>query len=222
MSCILDAMHIGIFDSGLGGQFVGMRLRRLVPECQYDVVDDRVHAPYGERSYEDIARLTEAAIQPLLTNCRIIVIACNTATAAAITLLRAKYPDHSFIGFEPMIKQAALVSKTRHITLLSTYATAHSERTDNLIRDFAPDFQIDMPSTRGWAAAIDQNEVDAIGLAETIQSVAAGSDTIIIGCTHYIALEQRLRDLSPRVTILEPTEAVARQLRSVINSLPPR
>lgn len=215
-------MNIGIFDSGLGGRLVAARLGQLLPEHTYDIIDDRAHAPYGERSYDEIAQLTEAAIQPLLARCQVIVIACNTATAAAITQLRERYPNHHFIGFEPMIKQAAATSQSQHVTLLATQATAQSVRTRELAQRYAADIQIDTPSTRGWAAAIDAGVPESIDLSEVVDSVEHGSDVIIIGCTHYIALEVRLAALHPGVTILEPTTAVARQLLAVIAALPPR
>lgn len=216
------SMNIGIFDSGRGGQFVGKKLRQLLPEHTYHIIDDRDHAPYGERSYADIAQLTDTAIQRLLADCPVIVIACNTATAAAIDMLRQKYPEHHFVGFEPMIKQTARLSQKRHYTLLATHATAHSERTQALIREHTPDFIVDMPSTRGWAAAIDAGNTEDIDLTSVAQSIDNGSDTIILGCTHYIALQDKLQRDYPDVTILEPTESVARHLQTVIDSLPPR
>ncbi|PID31377.1 hypothetical protein CR983_01310 [Candidatus Saccharibacteria bacterium] len=202
-------MRIGIFDSGLGGRFVAAKLRRLMPEHHYTVIDDLDHAPYGTKTYDEITRLTETAIQPLL-DCDVIVIACNTATTAAIETLRLKYPDRVFVGFEPMIRPAADCSTNRHITLLATSATARAPRTKTLIEQYAADIRIDMPDTSGWATAIDAGKADDIDLRDVVQSVAQGSDVIIIGCTHYIALQPRLEQLS-RI-VLEPTEAVARQI----------
>lgn len=217
-------MKIGIFDSGSGGRFVAQKLHKLLPDHDYTVIDDREHAPYGERSYEEIRELTHAAIQPILDS-DVIVVACNTATAAAITSLRETYPGKVFVGFEPMIKPAAAVTKTQRITLLATYATAHSTRTNELIALHAPDITIDRINTLDWARKIDHNQTDDIALDEVAASIAASSDTIIIGCTHYIALMPRLRKLFSGVTILEPTSAVANRITSLIettNSLLPR
>lgn len=210
-------MKIGVFDSGRGGRFVAAKLQQLLPDHEYIVIDDRAHAPYGERLYEEIEQLTHQAIEPLL-NCDYIVIACNTATAAAIKSLRSKYPDKSFIGFEPMVKPAAAASETRHITLLATQATAYSSRTQELIDQYARGVTIDRPSTINWAYLIDQEQPDAIDCAEVAQSIEAGSDAIIIGCTHYMALVSRLQQMFPDTTIYEPTGAVARYLESLINS----
>lgn len=210
-------MKLGIFDSGRGGELVARKLRDLLPEYEYIVVNDLEHAPYGERSYEEIQELTEAAIQPLLT-CSIIVIACNTATAGAVDYLRKKYPDKIFVGFEPMIKPAANATESKHVTLLATQATAYSPRTEQLIADYAPNIVIDRPTTFGWAKAVDENTTQDISFSGVEKSVANGSDTIIIGCTHYIALVPRLTKQFPQLTILEPTEAVANQISKVISS----
>ncbi len=207
-------MKIGVFDSGNGAKFVAQKLQTLIPEHEYIVVNDPEHAPYGERTYADIRALTHAAIAPLIDQCEIIVIACNTATAAAIESLRQTYPDTTFVGFEPMVKPAAELTHTGHFTLLATHATAHSTRTNQLIENYAAGLRIDIPDTTGWARAIDHESADAIDLESVRQSIADGSDTIIIGCTHYIALQSKLESLG--ATVLEPTEAVARQLQAEV------
>jgi glutamate racemase len=203
-------MSIGIFDSGHGGTLVAEKLKLLLPEYDYLVVSDPEHAPYGERSYDEIIQLTDTAIQPLLSPCSLIVLACNTATVAAITFLRKKYPETQFVGFEPMIKPAARATKTHHFTLLATHATAHAPRTQELIKQYAPVMIIDIPNTIGWAKAIDHNTANLIDLSEVVESIKRGSDSIIIGCTHYIALQPRLEALG--VNVLEPTDAIARRI----------
>ncbi len=196
------------------------KLAELLPEHDYVAIADRQHAPYGERSYADIERLTHAAIQPLLA-CDIVVLACNTATAAAIDSLRTTYPDTTFVGFEPMIKPAAARSTTRHITLLATHATSHAPRTRDLINRYGADLLIDTPNTTGWATAIDRDHIEAVEFDEVARSVADGSDTIIIGCTHYIALIPRLAAQFPEVMILEPTDAIAQRISQLAHE-PPR
>jgi len=205
-------MTIGIFDSGRGGRFVAEKMRRLLPTHDYIVVNDKKNAPYGEKSYDTINELTHRAIKPLVEQCSLIVIACNTATAAALESLRTEYPDHTFIGFEPMIKPAAYQSGSKHLTLLATHATANSERTRQLIKAHANDFTIDAPNTTGWATAIDKHQIDAISLDEVRNSVENGSDSIIIGCTHYTALIPQLQVAFPAATIYEPTEAIVRRI----------
>lgn len=129
-------MKIGIFDTGTGGKLVAKRLKKLLPQHSYITAIDREHAPYGNRLPEEIITLTDAAIQPLLS-CDIIVIACNTATTNAIGSLRQRYTDVCFMGFEPMIKSAVILTKSHHITMLATNATKHSQRLRALISEYA-------------------------------------------------------------------------------------
>ncbi len=206
-------MKIGIFDSGRGGEFVARELRHMLPGHEYIVVNDRAHVPYGSRSDTEVVSLTDAAIQPLLAaGCTIVVIACNTATMAAIATLRARYTSTQFIGIEPMIKPASELSKTQRITVLATPLTLQSPRYQHLKTTYGSRLIIDEPSTLGWAAHIEQSKQALISFDAVAQSVASGSDTIILACTHYHILISKLRKQFPGVTVLQPTSAIARQL----------
>lgn len=206
-------MKIGVFDSGRGGEFIAEGLHKLLPEHEFIVVNDREHVPYGSREDSEIIELTTKAIQPLLeAHCPIIVIACNTATMAAITSLRERFPDIKFVGIEPMVKPAAVISTSHHATVLATPLTLKSSRYQQLLREYASELTIDQPNAAGWAAAIEHDNIDTISFDEVAASVATGSDTLILACTHYIALKNRLQARFPSVNILEPTEAVARQV----------
>lgn len=209
-------MKIGIFDTGTGGELVAKRLKKLLPQHSYITAIDREHAPYGNRSPEEIIMLTNAAIQPLLS-CDIIVLACNTATTIAIQPLRQHYPSVRFVGFEPMVKPAAALTKSRHITLLATNATKQSQRLRALIDQYASDVHIDTPDTSTWAYMIDQGLTSDIVLNEVATSVAHGSDIIILGCTHYLALEERLRHQFPHCLIIEPTANIAKRISDFAN-----
>lgn len=145
-------MKIGIFDTGTGGELVAKRLKELLPQHSYIMAIDREHAPYGNRSPEEIIALTNAAIQPLLS-CDIIILACNTATTNALKQLQQLYPDVRFIGFEPMIKSAAASTRSHRITLLATNATKQSQRLRTLISDYASDSAMRrMMCCRKWRA----------------------------------------------------------------------
>lgn len=188
-------MKIGIFDTGTGGELVAKRLKKLLPQHSYITAIDREHAPYGNRSPEEIIMLTNAAIQPL----------------------RQRYPNVRFIGFEPMIKPAATLTKSHHITLLATDTTRQSQRLHTLIGEYAAGIHIDTPDTRTWACMIDQGLTDDIALGEVATSVAHGSDIIILGCTHYLALEERLRYQFPHCLIIEPTANIAKRISDFAN-----
>jgi len=206
-------MKIGIFDSGRGGEFIAEGLRNLLPEHEFIVVNDREHVPYGSREDSEIIELTTKAIQPLLeARCPIVVIACNTATMAAISTLRELSPRVKFIGIEPMVKPAAEISATHHATVLATPLTLKSNRYQHLLREYGSELTIDQPNAAGWAAAIEHDKANTISFDEVTASVASGSDTLILACTHYITLKNRLQTRFPGINILEPTEAIARQV----------
>lgn len=213
-------MKIGVFDSGRGGEFIAIGLKELLPDHEFTVVNDRENVPYGSRDDADIKDLTAKAIQPLLNaECPIIVIACNTATMAAISALRNLYPSVHFVGTEPMIKPAASLSKSHHATVLATPLTLKSQRYQHLISKYGSDLTIDQPNASGWAAAIEAGRPEIISFSEVSQSVANGSDTIILACTHYLVLKDTLHMLFPHVTILEPTEPIAKQITRLIEQV---
>lgn len=212
-------MHIGVFDSGRGGEIIARYLAKLLLEHNFTVINDLKNVPYGEKSDDEVFTLTERALKPLLSTCPIIVIACNTATAAAIPRLREKYPATKFIGVEPMIKPAAAMTKNRHITVLATPSTLRSFRYKDLKDQYASGVTIDEPDTRGWPRLIDNNEKQQIDLSEISGAVADGSDTIVLACTHFIDLYDILKHQFPGVEILEPSEAIARQTANLINSI---
>lgn len=210
-------MKIGVFDSGRGGELIAEGLRHYLPNYEFIVVNDHEHVPYGSRQDIEIIDLTDTAIQPLISaGCPIIVIACNTATMAAISTLRARYPTIYFVGTEPMIKPAATNSQTHHVTVLATPLTLKSARYQHLINEFGNTLTIDQPNAAGWAAAIEHNNSSLIAFDDVADSIAHGSDTIILACTHYIALKERLEKQFPGITVLEPTEAIAHQIMRLV------
>lgn len=211
-------MLIGVFDSGLGGHLVAARLRELLPEHEFTVVDDHDHVPYGERVDREIVRLTEAALKPLLDKTSVIVIACNTATAVAIDDLRDKYPGHQFIGFEPMVKPLSHLTKLGAI--LATKATVESESYQALKQLFQAT-TIKEPDTTDWVRNIENGRTDAISYDELDRMVVNGVDTIALACTHYLEIEEYLRKrYEGLATVIEPTSAVVDRLNVVIASLP--
>lgn len=205
-------MQVGVFDSGKGGGFVAEGLAPLLPSCSFTVIDDTKNVPYGSRRSKEVVALTEAAITPLTKTCPIIVIACNTATMAGIEQYRRNHPGTKIVGIEPMIKPAGEISKTRHITVLATPRTLSSARYRRLIARFGGDLTIDQPNTSHWARTIENGEAATIDYSELADSIASGSDTVVLACTHYIVLKQAIEQLFPDATVLEPTAAIARQI----------
>jgi glutamate racemase len=214
-------MKIGVFDSGMGGEIVAKRLKKFFPHDEFLCVNDRAHLPYGNKTEREITELTIAAIQPLLAATKIIVVACNTATAAAIATLRAKYPNTQFIGFEPAIKPAANDTNVGKIIMLATPATLNSAKYLSLKRRFAHNVRVFEPDCSDWATKIENGEFSGADFAPVIKlSQRENVDEIVLGCTHYLAIEDGLRAKLPsNITIIEPIAAVAKRLAWVRREL---
>ena len=209
-------MQIGVFDSGKGGAFVADRLRQLVPSCTFVLVDDAANVPYGSRPSSEVIELTDQAIQPLLGTCPIIIIACNTATTAGIHELRRRHPNTVFIGIEPMLKPAQAQTKTGRITVLATPGTLGSKRYLELKQLFTSVSIVDEPDTVDWARKIEDGLAHKIDLSPLRGSISNGSDTLVLACTHYIGIKDRLQKAYPAVAILEPSGAIAERLMQLL------
>lgn len=212
-------MKLGIFDSGIGGKALAASLGLAFPEADIIVVNDHKNVPYGSKTRQQIVTLTDAAIQPLLASgCDIIVIACNSASVAALDELRQKYPEQTFIGLEPMVKPAARLTKTGIIAVCATPATLASERYQWLVETFAKDVHILKPDCSRWAHMIEHEQIDRSEIEVIVTSCCeAGADVIVLGCTHYHWIKDLVAEIAAgRATILEPSEAVARRVASII------
>ncbi len=223
----MNKQPIGIFDSGIGGTSVWRDLQRELPNENMIYLADSKNAPYGEKTKDQIISLSTKNTDWLLENgCKLIVVACNTATTNAIDHLRATY-DIPFIGIEPAIKPAALMSGTGKVGVLATKGTLSS--------------QLFLKTSRTHAREIEVIEQEGIGLVRLIESgryqdesarellklyldpmIRANIDYLVLGCTHYPYLIPALKELLPEnVTIIDCGEAVARQTRRILekNSL---
>lgn len=212
-------IKIGVFDSGIGGKTIADKLQADIPDADILYVDDRAHVPYGDRTKEEIIRLTEAAIQPLLNaSCDVIVLACNTATAAAIEHLRSAYPDTPFVGLEPMIKPAASLTRSNIIAVCATPATLSSERYKTLNREYGSHLTILEPDCSKWATMIEHNEVDHDAVRNTIQKVLSnGADVIVLACTHYHWIKDEITQIAAdRAVVIEPSEGISKRVRSYL------
>jgi glutamate racemase len=211
-------MKIGIFDSGKGGEIVAEMLRKTFPDDEFLVVNDRAHLPYGDKTADEIVALTEAAIQPLIGAAEIIIIACNTATAVAIAHLRAKYPDQKFIGFEPAVKPAANDTRAKKIMVLATPATLQSAKYLALKKRFATGVVVIEPDCSTWAGRIENDEFSDDDLRPVIELARRERvDEIVLGCTHYLALQRDLWRALPHVIIQQPIDGIARRLKNLRN-----
>lgn len=212
-------MRIGIFDSGIGGEAIAASLRLAFPSATFEIASDREHMPYGKRSLKEVSALTETAIQPLLkNNCDVIVIACNTATAASIELLRKRYPSQLFIGLEPMIKPAATLTKTNTIAVCATPATLSSTRYHRLKDQFTNNVHVLEPDCSEWAQMIEDNTINENQIKQVIENVCAdGADVIVLACTHYHWIRDYIEQVTNnRATIIDPSDVIADRIQYLL------
>ncbi len=222
---------IGVFDSGVGGLSVLRALRARLPAEDFIYIADSGHAPYGERD-DDFLRHRSATIAAHLAthNISALVVACNTATAAAIDELRQQHPALPIVGVEPALKPAALTSRTRRVGVMATRSTLASERFRTLQRTVGEHVTFVAQPCDGLADSIEQEALsgDATAAralcAEYIQAmgrfgdVPGAIDTLALGCTHYPFAIGHLRELlPPSVQILDNGDAIARQTERLLS-----
>lgn len=220
-------MHapIGVFDSGIGGLSILQALRAELPSEDFVYVADSGHAPYGERDPAHVIARARAITRYLRSQHHIkaLVIACNTATAAAIHLLRQEEPDLSIIGVEPALKPAALHSQTRRIGVMATQGTLSSGKFQALLDSLKDQAEFICQPCSGLASAIEAGDADKIQSLSQQYTATLGSknqvDTLVLGCTHYPFARDVLQDLvGPGVTLLDSGAPVARQTRRVLEA----
>lgn len=213
---------IGIFDSGIGGTTIWREIKKLLPNEQTIYVADSLNAPYGNKTREDIQQLSIAATNYLLEQeCKIIVVACNTATTNAIKLLRDSY-NVPFIGIEPAIKLAALKTQTKVVGVLATKGTLASELFHKTSEMYANGIKVIEQEGKGLVQLIEEGKINS---EETMQllgkylrpMVEAGVDSLVLGCTHYPYLIPQIKKLVPQtLQIIDSGEAVAKQTKAVL------
>lgn len=214
---------IGVFDSGVGGLSVVRHLREQLPQEDLLYFADQAHLPYGGRSGAEIVHYSSEITRFLLVHgAKVIVVACNTATAAAIDTLRVDFSDTLFVGMEPALKPAAMHTAVGKIGVLATPGTFASSRYAMLIDRFAAQVEVYEDPCRGLVAQIEAGELLSAETARILTSatapmLAAGVDTLVLGCTHYPFVLPLLRSIVGHdVTIIDPAPAVARHAGHVL------
>ena len=209
---------IGIFDSGSGGLSVYRELVKLLPAQRFVYFSDNAHCPYGEKTALYIRRRARFITEFLLDKgADIIVVACNTATAAAIGTLRAEYPDVPFVGMEPAVKPAALGTKTGVIGVLATAGTLKGSKYLNTRGLYADGVQVVEHVGQGFVELVENGILDGPEAEATVRAslqplLDEGADIIVLGCTHYPFLPPVIERMAgPGVQVIDPAPAVARQ-----------
>ncbi len=219
MSILSSTRCIGMFDSGVGGLSILQAVRERLRGAPIRYVADSAHAPYGERSDAEVLdRCQRITTHLVAQDASVIVVACNTATAVAIDVLRSAHPHVRFVGVEPGVRPAVLASRERHIGVMATSATLRSECFQNLLRRDAADCRVHLQACRGLAAAIERGRRDdpelLVLIAEHAGAVrSAGVDAVALGCTHYPFVRPEIqRVLGDGVHIVDTSAAVAAQV----------
>ena len=212
---------IGIFDSGIGGTSIWAAIHQLLPNEKTIYLADSKNAPYGQKSKAEIVDLSIKNTEFLLKmDCKLIVVACNTATTNAIKELRAKY-NIPFIGIEPAIKPAATNSKTQTIGILATQGTLNSElfnKTAEMYRDTKIIEQVG----HGLVQLIESGNINSPEMTQLLHSyldpmIEANIDYLVLGCSHYPYLIPQIKKIIPQhIQIIDSGEAVAKQTQNVL------
>lgn len=220
---------IGVFDSGIGGLSILKALRAELPGEDFVYFADTAHAPYGERGDEFVAARTRVVVDQLRREhaVKALVVACNTATAAAIHLIRAEHPDLPLVGVEPALKPAVALSRTRRIGVLATRGTLASEKFRRLHESLARQAEFVLQPCDGLADAIEKREDDCIEALCRAYAAAGGpwggregeADVMVLGCTHYPFVQDTLAAIvGTQVRLIETGAPVARQTRRMLEA----
>lgn len=212
---------IGVFDSGLGGLSVLKELRKLLPNEDYIYYADSINVPYGEKSDEELLDLTSKIVDYLLEkDCKLIVIACNTATTSCMKRLRELYPDTIFVGTVPAIK-VAYDHNYKNTIILSTPYTTKSKRVQELMRDYTRDDQeLYLVSGENLASLIEDNnslEIDNV-LNRVLSPYKDKADSIVLGCTHYSLIKEEIEKVLPNVVQLDGCKGISEEVKRQLES----
>nr|WP_309757649.1 glutamate racemase [Flavobacterium sp.] len=214
---------IGIFDSGIGGTSIWKAIHELLPNEKTIYLADSANAPYGLKSKQEIVALSMKNTDFLLEmKCKLIVVACNTATTNAIQELRAKYVI-PFIGIEPAIKPAVTHSKTQVIGILATQGTLNSELFNKTTEKYQ-DTKIIEQVGHGLVQLIENGDIHSTEMTKLLQSyltpmITANIDYLVLGCSHYPYLIPQIKKILPEhIKIIDSGEAVAKQTQNVLKT----
>lgn len=213
---------IGVFDSGVGGISVLREVQRLLPRERLIYYADSGHCPYGGKPREEIIARACAITEFLLgQGAKLIVVACNTATIAAVEHLRATYPV-PFVGMEPAVKPAVAQTRSGVVGVLATGAALAGEKFHNLVAQHAQGIRMITQPCPGLVECVERGDLNGdeprrLLTQYTAPLIKAGADTMVLGCTHYPFLRPLITEIvGPAVTLLDTGEAVARQTRRVL------
>ncbi len=213
---------IGFFDSGIGGTSIWREVQQLLPNENTIYLADSKNAPYGQKPKEEIIEFSIKNTEFLLNqNAKIVVVACNTATTNAIKILREKY-DIPFIGIEPAIKPASLITKTKKIGILATKGTLNSTLFESTSGKIDPDITIIEKIGEGLVNLIEDGKIDSKEMNQLLRQylhpmIQENIDALVLGCTHYPYLIPQIKDITGNtIKIIDSGLAVAKQTKNIL------
>ena len=216
---------IGLYDSGFGGLSVWRELHRALPNESLIYLGDGKNCPYGSRPAEQIRQLAELAVGDLLQRgCKMVVVACNTATAAAIVHLREKFADVPIVGLEPAIKPACRMTKTKVVGVIATERSLQGEKFLSTLARYGEGVEVIKSVGEGWVEAVEQSEEHTAKTELAVRRVVEpiierGADVLVLGCTHYPFLKDVVcRVVGDRnVAVIDSGEAVEKRVESLLD-----
>ena len=214
---------IGFFDSGLGGLCIRDAVKELLPKEDTVYIADSANCPYGNRPPEEIVVLARQHVRTLLAKgCKLVVVACNTATAAAIDTLRAEWPEVPFVGMEPAVKPAAFNSRSGIVGVLATAGTFHGRLYRETCARFARQVTVLACVADEFVALVEKGELEGEHAESVVRAkveplLAAGADHLVLGCTHFPHLAPLIATVAAgRAEVVDPSAAVARQVARLL------
>lgn len=214
---------VGIFDSGIGGLTVAAAIQQALPRERLLYFGDNAHIPYGERSNEQILAFSDAITRALLEQgCKLIVIACNTASAAALRTLRERLPEVTFVGMEPAVKPAVEQTRTGVVGVIATVSTVQSELFASIVERFAKDVRVLQQACPGLVRRIEGGDLGSPVLDEMLHGwldpmLEQNIDALVLGCTHYPLIRPVIeRIVGPGVRVIDPAPAIARRVEHLL------
>ncbi len=224
MTVAHDDRPIGIFDSGIGGLTVASVIRQALPSERLLYFGDTTHMPYGQRHLDEVRKFSFGIVDALRwKDCKMVVIACNTASAAALSALREAHPGYLFVGMEPAVKPAVEHTRTGTVGVIATTATFQSELYASVVERFAQDVQVLHQPCPGLVKQIEAGELDTPRTEEMLRGwlqpmLDKHIDALVLGCTHYPIVRPVIeRIVGPHVRIVDPAPAIARQVQRLLD-----
>lgn len=214
---------VGIFDSGIGGFSVLKEIHKTLPHQPLFYIADQAHVPYGKRSLSEIREFAFAITDFLNSKgAQLVVVACNTASAAALKELRLKFPHLTFVGMEPAVKPATQHTQNMVVGVLATPATFQGKLYHTLVERFAQDVQILTNTCPGLVETIESGDISSTAIRQILERalipmLSEGADTIVLGCTHFPFVIPTIKKIvGQRVTVIDPSPAIASRAKRLL------